>query len=65
MILSGTYMIYKFSPINTHKTDGGSSSTNHEDQGKEDKRKNSLMKFGFILILIGTIIQIISLICPK
>ena len=60
-ILIGTYFIYKFSPKNTHIIDGGNASTDFKALEKKAKRNNNLMKLGFALILMGTLIQVIIL----
>lgn len=61
LILNGTYFLYKFSPKNTHKTDGGNASTNFAVLGKKAKKNNNLMTLGFVLILFGTLIHVIIL----
>ena len=63
LILIGTYFLYKFSPKNTHKINGGNASTNFTDLEKNAKKNNNLMTLGFVLILIGTLIQVIILFC--
>jgi len=63
LILIGTYFLYKFSPKNTHKIDGGNASTNFADLEKKAKKNNNFMTSGFVLILIGTLIQVIILFC--
>lgn len=61
LILIGTYFIYKFSSKNTHIIDGGNASTDFKAIEIKAKRNNNLMKLGFALIFIGTLIQIIIL----
>ena len=63
LILIGTYFIYNFSQKNIHKIDGGNPSTDYTALEKNAKRHNNLMKFGFLIILVGTIIQVIILFC--
>lgn len=63
IILIGTYLIYKYSPQNSSVIDGGNASTDYTKIEKKDKIRNNLMGLGIGLIILGTLVQTITLLC--
>ena len=59
-VLIGTFIALFNSPLNLSKIDGGKASTDFDKIDKKTKRKNSLMKSGIYLIMLGTLVQILS-----
>tara|TARA_R110000868_G_C10307391_1_gene711735 strand:+ start:108 stop:278 length:171 start_codon:yes stop_codon:yes gene_type:complete len=53
-------MIYHYSPIDEHTIDGGNLDEGYIDRIAIANRRNKLLKDGVLLVLLGSITQLIS-----
>ena len=56
----GAIMIYHYSPIDEHTIDGGNLDEGYIDRIAIANRRNKLLKDGVLLVLLGSITQLIS-----
>lgn len=59
----GALVMYLNSPPNFHTIDGGKFTDDNIKNEKKINKKNKCLKFGFLILFIGNLIQLLSVIC--
>lgn len=65
LTMLGVYLVYINSPINEALIDGGNAFTDRNELKRHAKRRNTLMRFGVYLVLLGSLVQLISNFIPS
>lgn len=60
----GVYMVYAYSPINSHGIDGGRADTDFSAIERTTKRRNQSMRVGVYIVLAGSLLQLVSNFMP-
>ena len=65
LTIIGVYLVYKNSPINFDTIDGGDDTTDFKEISRITNKRNSLLRKGVYIVMLGSALQLVSNFMPQ